>query len=1795
VAPAPSVAAPAFAPANALVASPAGTPEVVLKTEPASAVLSETVTLEAEPIDLPAGTVSYAFAYQEAEVEEPGGAEAPWIPLEPLGSDAILEVAGLPGNGLYNLRVTATVAGKEYVGELRDRLRDEGGQPLVTLGAVRDKVRGTIELEATVPRAEAPQSVEFQWEPADSPPGEGAWRAAGGPVPVPAATGSYSVVKSAFDTTSVADGEYSFRVVPFYGEAGTEPGLTIPERGVLIDNTPPAVTMLAPDSPLSGSDPATLEAQAGDPPPAAGEPSSGVATVAFQARSEAAAGAWVTVATTTHTGGSNGQGPAGGETYAASIYPDSLQSGTYEFRAIAEDLVGNVTVSAAQKGVTVDNSGLAPVVTASISGVTAPAQEVHFLGTIAAGTPRAETWAYGFTSAPPAKVGGNELEYTAVGGQLVLLRYTEAGGWQIAEVPEEQTPSGDRAFALLKPSEVQSTGANEVKVDGAMTPSGEAWLWVAEASKSGGERVGLFHRAAGAGSHFLLDSNATATLRPLLGAAAEASITLGQSPDGAYGMLVAPGQGEEVEEEPQGSGQSVAERVRYGLLQDGAWTLNAAGLTSALASSVKPVTLKVGALDGPGEGWGAFQRSDIEPKFKGQGLILGRLRNGSWTFPATGSPALDLTGVDTDALGTVEPKGLYADGASVWVEASVALPPEQPEGHRVLALLGESPGLAGTVQVDRSWCTLVGSPAVEWSSCGEPLGRAVVPQAIFDVAGEPVALADHEGFVNIFEHGRWTSVAAPGFGAAGAGASDFTSPNEGWVAGADALGLWSSEARTSLLASWPLPDRSTLTSVALPPGSSGTAAEAGALTVGFKGTALSYEPGTGWQVNPVPARARHANLLGVAFAGPGSAFAVGQFGTILHWNGSSWSEDRQSSTLTGSQLNGVAFSSSGEGWAVGADGTILHYDGSSWTSESVPAEDVGVSVTSVAVAGSEAFAIVGGELIVHRPGGSWEPASFEGGVEPAPESLRLVAGLADGGLVVAGRSVLLFRQQAGGAFEYAPQPLQGIAVALAPFRQSDGQLRTYVSIAPTADANTGNPAGDGELLRQTEDGWQDLSRSQYAGGGTAGDGAVKSDPVLAVTTGANGEHAWAAGGYDGTRDAAGQGTAEPVSTRSEGWQTASLWRYDIGGSEQSPANGATVAPSLSVEPGTVSFAFFTSPLCRTDCSAVPDAQPDVNLTAAAHEIATYAEQQGGPAFAMLGGNAVGPVETTAYEEGEDAPRDFTHLGEELAPLGGLATFAAAGPFDRVPRQPSEDALRPWAEAFADAPAPFGTGQDAGSIAPVSGGATEHEVHRYYSFEASQNGGTVLVIVLDDSARGGLEAGETAWLRGQLEANAALQLPVVVISGRPLRKTAQANLTGVAELLTEPRWNGNVVAVFSTNGASPRPFKAGEVKERDERRLIPEEAPPEAPQIPEYEGATLGYQEAENNGVTWYLASVDTQVHTVSVAAVPIVESLDLKAVDGLTVPRSRTLQFEAIARRPAATLATQAGEESPAFPGFDDYVQIPAPSCGTCVEPSYTFTSSEPAIGTFVAATGVGSPYPKLNSKGHPVASSSSGLFCGYNPGTTVVTVTAGLLTYSETVTVEAGSVGEPCGTVPPPGAGKRTVLHTARSTAGAGAAPPAAPPTALAGVNPVITAVPPAPAATVAKAPVPQPQPSVEPTQVPIEPAGITPALVPATTAPVEPIPPGSGGYAQSPSAAERREKARKHASQSAFVTRPQGVSGAEWFYGALALTTLLLLCLTGSAIRGGSRGRPVPAFNRSPVERERERRAPAGRGRRR
>jgi hypothetical protein len=444
------------------------------------------------------------------------------------------------------------------------------------------------------------------------------------------------------------------------------------------------------------------------------------------------------------------------------------------------------------------------------------------------------------------------------------------------------------------------------------------------------------------------------------------------------------------------------------------------------------------------------------------------------------------------------------------------------------------------------------------------------------------------------------------------------------------------------------------------------------------------------------------------------------------------------------------------------------------------------------------------------------------------------------------------------------------------------------------------------------------------------------------------------------------------------------------------------------------------------------------------------------------------------------------------------------------------------------------------------------------------------------------------LAGQLAQAQSVGESVVVFAARPLNIN-DVGAADDADAVAAQLAAAGVLGVFTTSGGEGSAFAT----QQDQVARVPADAGAGAPQIPEYEGATLTYQQPKNNGVLWYDVSVDTSARNLTVNAVPVISSLALEPLDGLSVARSSTLSFQGTGRRPTATIATTPTDQN--FPGYPQYVGIPASTCSGCIGPSYSFQSSDPVVGDFVTPSAPGSPYPKLNGQGKPTHSSTSGLFCAFNSGTTMVSVTSGLLTSSLPVTVETGGFGPPCGTVP--GGTSATVIHIPGKTiVKAGANPgvlnPNAP-LASSHVNtplPKITvpAIPPAPV-TPAPLPAPKAKPLPQPPAPVAQPAvssppvqqasnlGVPPVVPPLIPPGLTPVPPG-GATVSAQATARREEKARKHASQSAYVLRPAGTSATDWFFPALGVVTLLTLLLAAQGIARGQRPKLALAELRDP-----------------
>jgi len=71
-----------------------------------------------------------------------------------------------------------------------------------------------------------------------------------------------------------------------------------------------------------------------------------------------------------------------------------------------------------------------------------------------------------------------------------------------------------------------------------------------------------------------------------------------------------------------------------------------------------------------------------------------------------------------------------------------------------------------------------------------------------------------------------------------------------------------------------------------------------------------------------------AELFGVSVVDENNAWAVGDGGLILYYDGNMWLEQESG---TSDNLSAVFFLNDSEGWAVGEDGTVLFYNGTEWT------------------------------------------------------------------------------------------------------------------------------------------------------------------------------------------------------------------------------------------------------------------------------------------------------------------------------------------------------------------------------------------------------------------------------------------------------------------------------------------------------------------------------------------------------------------------------------------------------------------------------------------------------------------------------------------------------------------------------------------------------------------------------------------------------------------------------------------------------------------------------------------------
>ncbi|WP_207689828.1 hypothetical protein [Desulfonema limicola] len=132
--------------------------------------------------------------------------------------------------------------------------------------------------------------------------------------------------------------------------------------------------------------------------------------------------------------------------------------------------------------------------------------------------------------------------------------------------------------------------------------------------------------------------------------------------------------------------------------------------------------------------------------------------------------------------------------------------------------------------------------------------------------------------------------------------------------------------------------------------------------VGDIGTIMHYDGSTWQRMESGTDRI----LYKVWGTSPTDVFAVGSDGVILHYDGTRWTPMKSGTDVL---FRGLWGSSGSDVFAVGDRGTILHYDGSTWKSMIINAERI---ITGVwGNSGTDVFAVAADNAILHYDGKGW--------------------------------------------------------------------------------------------------------------------------------------------------------------------------------------------------------------------------------------------------------------------------------------------------------------------------------------------------------------------------------------------------------------------------------------------------------------------------------------------------------------------------------------------------------------------------------------------------------------------------------------------------------------------------------------------------------------------------------------------------------------------------------------------------------------------------------------------------------
>ncbi|HEY5192707.1 MAG TPA: hypothetical protein VIJ39_02400 [Solirubrobacteraceae bacterium] len=1432
------------------------------------------------------------------------------------------------------------------------------------------------------------------------------------------------------------------------------------------------------------------------------------------------------------------------------------------------------------------------------------------MGAATAGAP-GEAWAYRVLPLdvpPPSNASGLAAFATSSSGsggslgQLVFERASDADpDWAIAETPLD---GEGQLYRGMEPDRLSAR----------ITPRGGGLLVGHDSTRPNGKQTVVLARDPGGRFHVL--------------------------PEPSAGVLLGAGEGGEAgESEPKV--EALAEREGAGAVADGA--VENGGHTEAYFGALGR-TREIGVARWDGEKWtrepvdlpagysGGFAIVAIagtspqnlwllgEPsKSSGLGIMLfkrdevkaGEFRwepasLGSTLFSQSETP---VRGVSELGPLTGQAQPLTVTEKGVWIDGNLQSPGGGADGYDFTLYYDIAEG-----KLSGSWCDAHDSSGV--ALCEHPLGARFGRQAgyrsfAFEGPGYGTRIVTdplQPGGEDTTNMGSYLSFEGdtfkwmPGAGADNAPGGAFYTPTDGWLEGPVQITTTQQPAR---LVGWPVSARAPFTAVAPAPGSAPGDFGAQALAVGADGVVARYTPGHGWErefLQTSSGAVSSPTLRAVAWPESNRAFAVGDLGAMWIWRVETglWEKD-PAAPLDGFQgnLDGIAFDPSEPaiGYAVGQGGVLLSY-GKSWTQEEgLPSGFQEANFTSVTFAGSEAMVAAEHDLLVNE-GSGWK-------VEPEVQALLaslpnvsqldVVAGLPNGGAVLAGRDVVLERDSAGAPWHFSEQPIvDETAVAAAPLLEGS-KVRALLSVVPgfeypprlvlpPVDPNTPPPLippnplpGDGYLLRETAGGWEDEERAAYAG--DSQDKPLKADPIAALDVGTS-DAGWALGGWSGEADDVGRGSAASGGSGQairENVQTAGIYSYTLAGNPPAPT-GETVTP-IPMQSGVATFAVGGHADCAEPCGGLADEAiaPDRNLSAALGALDGLAAEPNGPRMLLYTGGRETPG------EGPESPAEADRYAQLMSAGGSLPVYPAVSAGDSEGGE-----AEAFGAAFAGFNAPFGEGAAPAGVGtadiPAGAASPRPGARTHYAFDSTGPAGTVRVIVIDNS-RGSLAASDpyqnpaeaqAPWLERMLADAKARGIPAIVVGSRELNPNLPPALNVATDAAEEAQ-------IMVAGGASAYLY------ERPEESRTSQIPAGGAVTIPELGTGALGYRSAISDsftpgqpdalfGTTGYLLvgvevakrNPATNIAPVNARLIPLVQEVSLDPVDGTLLRRSAPALFTGLGRRPLAGDRwgpVSASSDSPTPPGSDPYAEFPPAlcrqsDCSSAIEPEYTFTSSEPEIANFVEQdpNSTNLRKPLQDSSGHVIPDSHSSILCAFNAGTTTVTVSAGGLSYSIPVTVQGGSVEQPCGTVP---LSPSHFKLAASQNAVAPAAPPPSPAPAPAPIAP--PPAPPTPAPTPAHvvkvAPKPAPKVALPLAILPIVklPAvGPVPAVPPPPAASfARPIPPG--GATVRVFEEKREEEAAPEQSQAFARYLPDD-------YG-LPLGVLVLLAAAGASIGRGRR----------------------------